>query len=407
MGFQKIELLPRSVFKALSQVEQDDYLQSLARAQQSGDNRSAVPLSPEALGRLRRFYRRRTFADLKREVISDTGLAGRLAKLTDAVNGTTLRKMVALEIASNEPKRRINRLPPVDDAQIEFFQPVIHDVPLKDEWDMMDVAAFSLSKSTRETTIRYQLNGCVITVAGGADVGIANAYDYDVFLHMVTCLADEMRRYKQEERKGLMPSLPPPVFRTSAAQILKFCRRANGGKQYEELERSLKRLQATRIMIVSLDGSKRREGGFQLINQYEILSRTMKGRIGTLQIDIPRWVYEGVVNPTRHDSLVTLNPDYFLIKKPTGKFLYRLARRAANKGTAHYSVKDVHARSGSTVPLRRFELAMQKFVQDSKEDPLPDYDLEFIQSRNGPILRFERREELLETGELFLSQASA
>lgn len=407
MDIRKTELLPRSAFKALSRVEQDTYLQTLAREEGQGSAQSSALLPDAALDRLRRFYRRRTFADLKREVMADTGLAKRLAGLSDAVNGATLRKMIASEIVPVEPKRPLKRLPPADDAQIEFFQPVIHDLPLKDEWDIMDVAVFSLSKSTRETTIRYQLNNCVITVAGGADVGIANAYDYDVFLNMVTCLADEMRRYQQEERKGLMPSLPPPVFRTSATQILKFCRRANGGKQYDELERSLKRLQATRIMIVGLDGSRRREGGFQLINQYEILSRTSKGRVGTLQIDIPRWVYEGVVHPSRKDNLVPLNPDYFLIKKPTGRFLYRLARRAANKNTAHYSVKDVHARSGSTVPLRRFELAMEKFVRDSKDDPLPDYDLDLIQGRNGPILKFERREELPETGELFPLQASA
>lgn len=80
MEIQEIELLPRSAFKALSRVEQDEYLQTLARDERQGADVSAAPLPEEALDRLRRFYRRRTFADLKREVIADTGLAKRLAR---------------------------------------------------------------------------------------------------------------------------------------------------------------------------------------------------------------------------------------------------------------------------------------------------------------------------------------
>lgn len=299
-------------------------------------------------------------------------------------------------------------LPSAQNELTRCLRAKIYEARIKSHGNLLDVALYSMIKSTQESTIRYQLKDCVITVAGGADVGIANAYDYDVFLHMVTHLADGMLRYRQQERQGMMPNLPPPIFRASATQILKSCCWANGGKQYDELERSLERLHATRIAIVGLDGSdKHREGSFPLLSQYEILSRTPNGNMATVQIDIPRWVYESVVNPSRKDNLVPLNPDYFLIKKPTGRFLYRLARRAANKNTAHYSVKDVHARSGSTVPLRRFELAMEKFVRDSKDDPLPDYDLDLIQGRNGPILKFERREDVSETGELFPLQASA
>ena len=38
--------------------------------------------------------------------------------------------------------------------------------------------------------------------------------------------------------------LPPRTFRPAGSEILKFCRRETGGKQYLDLERALDRLQA-------------------------------------------------------------------------------------------------------------------------------------------------------------------
>lgn len=81
-------------------------------------------------------------------------------------------------------------------------------------------------------------------------------FDFDIFLHMVSYLADEMRRYRIAEEKGLRPTLPPRDYRPHAAHILKFCRRTSGGRQYKELEGALDRLAGTRIKIVNLTGGK-------------------------------------------------------------------------------------------------------------------------------------------------------
>jgi hypothetical protein len=385
----KLNLIGRAEFGQLRLHEKNAYLQRVAReiAQVRGEA-VHVPLSKDALARLRRFYSRRSIADLKLDQVSDDDLRTILRRLSDAIRHDEIEKVILHEL----PAKPNTRPAPEDDAQLMFFVPGVHDAPLKDDVNLMDIAPFSLSKMARDGVIRYELKDCIITVEGGAEVGIATAYDYDIFIHMVSHLADQIRDYRIAEQKGLRPGLPARKYRPSSSEILKFCRREPGGKQYLELERALDRLQATRIKITNLDGGRRRETeAFPLIGRYKVVSRTNTDRIDRMEIDIPDWVYEGVVLPGGKPSILTLNRDYFLIAKPIAKFLYRLARKAAGEGEATYSLKELHFRSGSRLPLRKFIEVVEEIVAGAGEGPLPDYDLEIRPGQRGPLLRMVRR----------------
>ena len=120
----------------------------------------------------------------------------------------------------------------------------------------MDIAPFALSKTTGEGVIRYGLKDSIITVEGGAEVGLATAYDYDIVINMISHLAEATRRFRVDKSRGLRPSLPPRTYRPAASEILRFCRRELGGQQYLDLEKALDRLQATRIKITNLAGDK-------------------------------------------------------------------------------------------------------------------------------------------------------
>jgi plasmid replication initiation protein len=389
----KIDFISRNEFAKLSLHQKNAYLQQITKDYIDAKGDEYFPLTKEALSRLRRFYSRRSIADLQLENMSDELMRDTLANLGEAIHGKQLAKVLESEIPPSAAKGRTNRIPPIDDDQLMFFVPSVHDAPLKDEVNLMDVAPFALSKVKRDGIIRYELKDSVITIEGGAEVGIANAYDYDIFLNMVSYLAEEMRRFRAADHKGQRPDLPARVYRPTAAQILKFCRREQGGKQYLELENALDRLQATRIKIVNLGNGKRRETeSFPLIGRYKVVTRTTQDKIDQVEIDIPSWIYEGVVQPQGKPSILTLNPDYFLIAKPTARFLYRLARKAAGKDEAFYTMKDLHHRSGSSLPYRKFRKAIQDIVADTKNDPLPDYDLELRDGRDDLILHMRSRE---------------
>ncbi|ACB97418.1 replication initiator protein A [Beijerinckia indica] len=389
----RLNLKSRAEFAVLSLHEKNEYIQGIAQhvAHVRGD--PYKPLDKDALSRIRRYYSRRSLADLRLEQLPDDDLKSSLARLAEAIRSDEVARVISHEVPT-EPKP-IVRAPPLDDSQLSFFVPSIHDAPIKDDFNLMDIAPFALSKTTGEGIIRYELKDSIITVEGGAVVGLATAYDYDIVINMISHLADATRQYRIDEAKGLRPSLPPRVYRPAASEILKFCRRELGGKQYEDLERALDRLQATRIKITNLSTkdtgrSKRRETeSFPLIGRYKVVSRTSHDRIDQVEIDIPNWVYEGVVKPDGKPSILTLNPDYFLITRPIAKFLYRLARKAAGQTEAHYGLTELHKRSGSKLPRHKFRQAIREIVEAAV--PLPDYDLSLIDGETEPVLRMVNR----------------
>lgn len=121
-----------------------------------------------------------------------------------------------------------------------------------------------------------------------------------------------------------------------------------------------------------------------------MVTRTAQDRIGLVEIDVPDWVYRGVVKTEGKPSILTLNPDYFPITRPIARFLYRLARKAAGATEATYGLSELHKRSGSTLPRHKFRQAIQEIVEAAA--PLPDYDLSLVDGKEGPALRMVNRD---------------
>jgi len=388
---KRLNLMSRDDFAALSLHQKNDYLQAVVRQVALARADAFVPLDKDSLSRIRRFYSRRSMADLRLEEMSDDGPKSALTRLATAIRSDEVTHVIRHELP---PQKEILRQAPPDEAQLSFFVPSIHDAPIKDDFNLMDIAPFALSKTTGEGVIRYELKDSIITVEGGAEVGLATAYDYDIVINMISHLAEATRLYRVEEAKGLRPSLPPRTYRPTASEILRFCRRELGGQQYLDLERALDRLQATRIKITNLagdKGSRRETEAFPLIGRYKVVSRTKMDRIDLVEIEIPNWVYQGVVKTKGTPSILTLNPDYFLITRPIAKFIYRLARKAAGQATAKYSITELHKRSGSKLPRHKFKQAIEEIVGSAT--PLPDYDLKLVAGEAGPLLVMSRREE--------------
>lgn len=389
----RLNLKSRADFAALSLHEKNAYLQEVADTFADNTQRPRDTLDKAALSRLRRYYSRRVWADLQLPDEPVTEIDKALKRFGEAMRASSVEADITGALVASLPSKRLLRAPPPGDDQLSFFVPTIYDAPIKDDVNLMDVAPFVLSTRARAGVIQYELKDCIITVEGGAQSGMATVFDYDIFLNMVSYLAEEVRRYRIDEEKGLRPTLPPKVYRPSTSHILKFCRRSNGGKAYVAIEAALDRLTKTTIKIVNLaSGSRRQVDSRPLIGGYEVLTKTASGYPDTIAITIPDWVWTSVVRPDK-SSILTLNPDYFLISSAVGRFLYRLARKAAGKKEAHYKVSDLHHRSGSTQELRFFARDLRRFVATTKLFPLPDFDLALTEGREEMILHMIRRDE--------------
>lgn len=300
-----------------------------------------------------------------------------------------------LQRASDQtPAKKSIRKPPPKDVQPDFFIPSLYDIGTRDSRSIMDVAVFRLSKREKRAgeILKYDLPDGYVEVKAGPD-GMASIWDYDIVLMLVSHLTESMNRFR--EGKGDMPGR---VFKPHVSEILKFCRKGDGSRQFAEIEAALDRLSGTTIKSVrevTQDGQRKErvvesEG---LISSYRVKSRTDTGKVASVEIEAPNWIYREVTEGRRPEVL-TVHPDYFLIDPGIGRFIYRLARRAAGKSSAIWAFKTIYARSGSTGSLKKFTENLRRIIN---ADDLPEYTLREDAGKEGPLLVMSHREMSLDS----------
>ncbi|MDS0837704.1 replication initiator protein A [Xanthomonas citri pv. punicae] len=280
------------------------------------------------------------------------------------------------------------RKPPKGDEQPDFFVPTLYDVGTRDSRSIMDVAVFRLSKRDRRAgeVIRYELPDGHVEVSAGP-AGMASVWDYDLVLMAVSHLTEAMNRYR--EGKG---DKPGRVFRPHVADVLKFCRRADGGKQKDDLVETCIRLNTTHVAMQRTRKAKNGRmvtvsEGEALISRYKIV-KSESGRPEYIEIELADWMHREITEGKNPDVL-TVHPDYFLIDPGIGRFLYRLARRAAGKGEAKWSFKTIYERSGSAGTFKEFCRILRRIIA---ANDLPEYALQEQEGQSGPQLLMTHRE---------------
>ena len=305
------------------------------------------------------------------------------ARLRDEDARADRERNASSPVKSPPPSPSI-RKPPEGDAQPDFFVPSLYDVGTKDSRSIMDVAVFRLSKKDKRAggVIRYELSDGYVEVKAGPD-GMASVWDYDLVLMMVSHLTEAMNRYR--EGRGEKPGR---TYRPHVSDILKFCRRGDGGRQADEVEGALDRLKGTTIKNVrerpSANGRRpmREVEAEGLVSSYKVLSYTENGKIASVEIEAPKWLYREVTEGKRPDVL-TVHPDYFLIDPGIGRFVYRLARRAAGKGEAKWAFQTIYERSGSAGTFKEFRRILRNIIE---ANDLPEYELREEAGQGGPLL---------------------
>lgn len=305
------------------------------------------------------------------------------ARLRDEDARADRERNASSSVKSPPPSPSI-RKPPEGDAQPDFFVPSLYDVGTKDSRSIMDVAVFRLSKKDKRAgeVIRYELSDGYVEVKAGPD-GMASVWDYDLVLMMVSHLTESMNRYR--EGRGEKPGR---TYRPHVSDILKFCRRGDGGRQADEVEGALDRLKGTTIKNVrerpSANGRRpmREVEAEGLVSSYKVLSYTENGKIASVEIEAPKWLYREVTEGKRPDVL-TVHPDYFLIDPGIGRFVYRLARQAAGKSEAKWAFQTIYDRSGSAGKFKEFCRILRNIIE---ANDLPEYELREETGQGGPLL---------------------
>ncbi|MFI3905359.1 replication initiator protein A [Ochrobactrum sp. S1502_03] len=278
--------------------------------------------------------------------------------------------------------------PPAGDAQTDLFVPEISELAIKDDVHLMEIAPWTgtpqldWAEATKRTRITYSIDDMTVDVRGSSVQGLPTHNDYDVVLLMQSWLVREANAYRKARKKyiesgykGDAPKPPARRFKIHKKDILKFARHGTGGHQYARLEQTLERLKETVVYVEQKGQKRRRRGSFSLIADWQTISKSDSGEIMTVEIVVPEWVYQGIVEADQ-PSVLTYSRDYFLLKSALARTLYRLGRLNHSKGEVTFELAEVHHRSGSRAPLKEFNRALRNFVHSIAPNTFPDYDLE-------------------------------
>ena len=302
-----------------------------------------------------------------------------------------LRKEDKLVAATKSSLRK----PPARDEQPNFFVPKLFDVGTKDSRSIMDVAVFRLSKRHKRVgeSIRYDLSDGHVTVSAGS-AGMATIWDYDLVMMAISHLTEATNRWKKGDGDK-----PGRVFHPYLSDILKFCRRSQGGRQKDQLVDVLLRLNTTHIAVERTQKGKngrtiRVSEGEPLISRYKVVTDAATGKPESAEIGLPQWLYDEVVS-ARNPDVLTVHPDFFLVELGIGRFVYRLARRAAGRGQASWGFEKIFLNSGSAGTLKKFTFTLRKLIS---ANDLPEYQLAEESGQKGPLLTMTYRPAALGSG---------
>ena len=127
--------------------------------------------------------------------------------------------------------------------------------------------------------------------------------------------------------------------------------------------------------------------GEALISRYKVI-KSDSGKPEYIEIELADWMYREITEGKNPDVL-TVHPDYFLIDPGIGRFVYRLARRAAGKSAAKWAFQTIYDRSGSAGKFKEFCRILRNIIQ---ANDLPEYELREEAGQGGPLLVMTHRD---------------
>ena len=264
---------------------------------------------------------------------------------------------------------------PIRHKNRDFFVCDIFDaLPyFKDDMASMEHPMFSLSTKPDMRFLEYEHNGNTIKIIPSG-VGLATIHDKDVLLYCASHL-----------RAAIMAGHEPSkTIRFTTYDFLVSTNRKTNGQYYQNFKASLHRLRGTQIETNIKTGGQEITNIFGLIDSAGVVKEDESGRVISAEVTVSDWFYHAVLS----NELLTINRDYFRIRKPLERRVYELARKhCGNQPEWKIGLQTLHKKIGTTAPLFKFRDAMRKVI---KTDHLPDYNI----SMTDDVVRFAPRREL-------------
>jgi plasmid replication initiation protein len=244
-------------------------------------------------------------------------------------------------------------------AMDDFFVCDFFGVAPKHDLASMEHPLFSLSTRPDRRILNYQHNETHVTVTPSVR-GRATIFDADILIFCISQLMAGLNAGRRVTRRLTL----------TAHDLLLATGRETSGDSYRRLREAFERLAGTRITTNIITGEREITTGFGLIEAWEVVRKTRGGRMVSVSVTLSDWLFQAVLSR----SVLTLNRDYFGLRKPLERRIYELARKHCGQQRAwRVSVETLLKKSGSSSPRRVFRAMVREII---KADTLPDYRLE-------------------------------
>jgi len=274
----------------------------------------------------------------------------------------------------------------IPQGQLDLFLASASEVAPKEHQDLMARCWFNLAKQKRIEPINHSFGDNWVKITGNPKYGIANIYDNDILLFVISQYMNAINNGLQTGRR----------FQFTAYEYFKFIgKKKFSGKGYADLWNSLERLHHTFVETnIRLDKG-RRHHSFNMLSEIRQMSDGDRHR--GYEIVIPEWLYESVVE---QKIVLTLDEGYFDIRGGLERWLYMFARKSSGwqpQGWAE-GLYSIYQKSGSRSSFAEFKRAIKRIVDKGY---ILGYKVEMLETASRirerqTGLHFIRDDELVE-----------
>lgn len=245
--------------------------------------------------------------------------------------------------------------------ETDMFFCDIADAVIKDAVVAMEHPIFVLTKQPYMNRRRYE-NGENWLEVVPSDKGIANIYDKDILIFAISQIMAAKNAGKPYSKDVSFVAI----------DFLKFSNKKTGGRDYRALQSSLERLKGTVLQTNLVTNGEQEWRAFGLVDSVTIRKEHLDGRILEWGITLSDWLFKAV----EANEVLTLNPSYFLLKKPLERRLYEIARKHCGKKKEwRIGIELLQKKCGSNSSKKHFKSTLKTII---KHQHLPDYLVDII-----------------------------
>lgn len=279
---------------------------------------------------------------------------------TPALTQETLTQDIIGQSATLQSERP--PLLPDRHRNLDFFVCDIFDAAPKADMASMEHPIFSLSTKPDHRIRRYESpDGKSWIEIQPSAVGLATIHDRDILIYCISQLMAALNDGKPISR----------TVRFKAHDLLVATNRTTAGAGYRALREAFERLRGTNISTNIITGGQETFEVFGIIERAKIIRETREGRMQDIEITLSDWVF----NAIRNQEVLTLNRDYFRLRRPIERRLYEIGRKHCGRQKVwRIALDTLKMKCGSSSTLREFRRLVNQIVhEEEKHGHIPDY----------------------------------